>query len=150
MRPRTRPAGNLNTPMSRLDRMTSWVVLSSARPKNALQSPGAGQRGVRRPAGTGLGGSQRTGAHSLADEAAHAVGESLAPRQAAAVGRHLGERELDLGREALSDPHAQTIAPSFTRALHVEHALRTEVLTLGVGRREVREPPRDLVIVTPA
>lgn len=32
--------------------MTSWVVLSSASPKNAFQSPAASQRGERRPDGT--------------------------------------------------------------------------------------------------
>src|SRR5260370_24417930 len=97
-----------------------------------------------------LGGSQRTGSHRLAHEAAHAVRQGLAPGQAAAAGRRLIETELDLGREALSDPHAQSVAPPLTRALRVEHAFRAEILPLGVGRREVLEPPRDLVIVTPA
>src|SRR5262245_18419106 len=35
--------------MSRLDRMTSWVRLSRARPKKAFQSPAAYQRGTRPP-----------------------------------------------------------------------------------------------------
>src|SRR6266498_2326771 len=41
---RTSSEGNSNTPMSRLDRMTSWVRLSRARPKKAFQSPGAYHR----------------------------------------------------------------------------------------------------------
>src|SRR5439155_555061 len=41
IRPRTRSAGNLKTPIRRLERMTSCVTLSRARPRNPLRSPDA-------------------------------------------------------------------------------------------------------------
>src|SRR6266511_4760835 len=108
--------------------------MRSSRPERA--SAGSGARVAP------LGGSQRTGSHSLADEAAHALGESVAPGHGAAVGRHVGESELDLGGKALSNPDAQAVAQPFTEVPRVEHALRAEILPLGVGRREVLEPPR--------
>src|SRR6185369_5950539 len=44
MRWSTRSAGNLNTPIRSDDRMTSWVMLSRARPRNPFRSPARIQR----------------------------------------------------------------------------------------------------------
>src|SRR5206468_3579256 len=116
--------------------------MRSSRPGRAS----AGSRARTAP----LGGSQRTLARGFTGESAHAVGEGLTPGHGPAAGRHLVERKLDLGGEVLSDPHAQAVALALAGALRVEGALRAEILPLGVGGREVFEPPRDLVIVTAA
>src|SRR5438552_13419909 len=152
MRPSTRSGGNLKAPMSRLERMTRRVVLSSARTKNAFQSPGATQRGPRRATLT-LGGSsltRRPGGHGVANEPAHPLGEGLAPGQAAATLSHFRVGQLDLGREPIADPDAKPIGLALALALTTEQHFRMQVLALGVGLREVPEPARHLIVVTAA
>src|SRR5882672_12118446 len=151
MRRRTRSGGNLKTPMRRLPRMTSWVVLSRASPKNALTSPGATQRGPRRATVT-LGGSSlaRRRRHGVANEPADPLGEGLAPGEAAAAISHFRVGELDLGREPLADPDAQPIGLALARALTIEQHFRMKVLALGMGLREVPDPARHLIVVTAA
>src|SRR5437660_8548186 len=152
MRPSTRSGGNLKAPMSRLERMTRRVVLSSARTKNAFQSPGATQRGPRRATLTLSGSSltRRPGGHGVANEPAHPLGEGLAPGQAAATLSHFRVGELDLGREPIADPDAKPIGLALARAHTIEQHFRMQVLALGVGLREIPEPARHLIVVTAA
>src|SRR5262249_32368080 len=149
MRWRTRSGGNLKTPMRRLERMTSCVVLSRASPKNALTSPGASQRGPRRPAVT-LGGSLPACRRQVANEPSDAVGEGLTPGQAAAPVPHVRVCQVELRGGPLADPDAQPIGRALARAFAIEQHGRVEVLPLGVCFGEVPEPAPHVVVVTPA
>src|SRR5688500_4514111 len=103
--------------MRRLDRMTSWVRLSRARPKNAFQSPGAYRRirSSRRPTrlispnSDPAGGASQAGVArgrsrgatlltlrgaELARQLAHPAGEPIAPRQVPAMRRDIRDVEL--------------------------------------------------------
>ena len=153
MRPRTRSAGNLKTPMRRPERMTSWVRLSRASPKNAFQSPGASQRGSRRPGHPSGWSRQRTlRGLDLPDEPAHAVGQLLAPGEAApmpaagsvkgsSISRRPPLRRASRARRS-SCPRA---VPSVSRTPSARGSSR-----LACELTKFFEPSRHFVVVTPA
>src|SRR4029453_12563522 len=105
MRPRTRSAGNLKTPIKSDERMTSCVTLSRARPRNPLRSPARIQRGkrgrpdVRDP-------SRRD---QLAGEALDALREGRAPLEAAPVVGDVRELEFDQRTELAAEPEARGV-----------------------------------------
>src|SRR5215470_9427035 len=105
MRWSTRSGGNLKTPISNDERMTSWVTLSSARPRNPLRSPARIQRGkLRCP---DVGGALGRG-DQLAGERLGPLPERRTPREAPSIVGDVAVLELE--RRAEVSPEAQTRA----------------------------------------
>src|SRR2546422_11185084 len=103
MRWSTRSAGNLKTPISSEERMTSGGTLSRARPRKPFRSPARIQRGwvLARP---GVG-HPLVGDH-LAGQPLYALGQACAPGETTAVVGDFTEIELDGRADALSEPQS--------------------------------------------
>src|SRR5262249_54408214 len=116
----------------------------SSRPARASEAA-AGRAPPLGGSGQGAGRGQ-----DLTHEAACAVGKALAPREAAAMARHVRERELELRLELLADSNPHAVATALACPSRVERALGAEVFTLGMRGHEVVEPSSDFVVVTAA
>src|SRR3989441_1106866 len=146
IRPSTRSAGNLKTPIRRLERMTSWVTLSRARPRNPLRSPEAIQA-WRRSARSAVGGPLGAlGAPQDPRELPRPVGERRAPREAPAVVRHLAVVELHQGAHLVSEPEPRAVGLPRAGVARLELDLHAGIDALGVRGEKIPEPARDLVV----
>src|SRR5438552_632022 len=146
IRPSTRSAGNLKTPIRRLERMTSWVTLSRARPRNPLRSPEAIQA-WRRSARSAVGGPLGAlGAPQDPRELPRPVGERRAPREAPAVVRHLAVVELHQGAHLVSEPEPCAVGLPRAGVARLELDLHAGIDALGVRGEKIPEPARDLVV----
>src|SRR5688572_11622507 len=144
MSPSTRSAGKPKAPMRSDERMTSWVTLSSARPRKPLTSPGAAQRsGNLLAAGDAAGGGAGEELPRLTPDAQREVGT---PRQLAPTGGDLPVVELHHRARLLGETQARGVGHALLRRLVVEYGLDARMLALGVGVEEHLEPPRDLVV----
>src|SRR2546427_182572 len=146
IRPSTRSAGNLKTPIRRLERMTSWVTLSRASPRNPLRSPEAIQA-WRRSARSAVGGPLGAlGAPQDPRELPRPVGERRAPREAPAVVRHLAVVELHQGAHLVSGPEPRAVGLPRAGVARLELDLHAGIDALGVRGEKIPEPARDLVV----
>ena len=133
--------------------MTSWVRLSSARPKNAFQSPrrrpapsGARRSPIRRSWLVGGRAARRIRRASVRTRAASASHQASWP----VARRHVGVRRSRsppgprAATQPLGEAQPHAVALALTRARRVDESLDAEVLPLGVRRHEVPEPPARL------
>src|SRR5436190_11714281 len=145
IRPSTRSAGNLKTPIRRLDRMTSCVTLSRARPRNPLRSPDAIH--PRRPsARSAVGRPLRV--EQGTRELPHPGSERRAPREAPAVVRDLAVVQLDHVAHRGPEPEPRAVGFALSRVTRLELDLDAWIDVLRVRAEEIPEPARDLVIAT--
>src|SRR2546425_1588549 len=143
IRPSTRSAGNLKTPIRRLERMTSCVTLSRARPRNPLRSPGLLQprRGSAR---SGVGRPLR--AEPAACQLPRPLGARRAPREVRAVVCDLAVVELHDGAHAPAEPEPRAIGLPLPLIACLELHLEPRINALRVRGEEVPEPAFDLVV----
>src|SRR5437667_115465 len=143
IRPSTRSAGNLKTPIRRLERMTSCVMLSRARPRNPLRSPGLLQprRGSAR---------SRVGRPLRAEpgvrEPLRPLGERRAPREAPAAVRDLAVVEPHDRAHQPPEPEPRAIGLPLPLVARLELHLEPRIDTLRVRGEEIPEPAPDLVV----
>src|SRR5438094_548895 len=131
------------TPIRRLERMTSCVMLSRARPRNPLRSPGLLQprRGSAR---------SRVGrplrAEPGAREPLRPLGERRAPREAPAAVRDLAVVELHDRAHQPPEPEPRAIGLPLPLVARLELHLEPRIDTLRVRGEEIPEPAPDLVV----
>src|SRR5438445_3254964 len=145
MRWSTRSAGNPKAPTRRLERMTSWVTLSRARPRNPLRSPAPTQRGARLAA-AGVGG-EPWREQMRTRERPRALRQRAAPGEIAAPVGHLAERELHRRRRPFPEGQGRSVRRALALTLGVEGDLDARVFALGVRGEKVPQPPRHLVVI---
>src|SRR5439155_1130044 len=136
IRPRTRSAGNLKTPIRRLERMTSCVTLSRARPRNPLRSPDAIH--PRRPsARSAVGRPLRV--EQGTRELPHPGSERRAPREAPAVVRDLAVVQLDHVAHRGPEPEPRAVGFALARVTRLELDLDAWIDVLRVRAEEIPE-----------
>ena len=123
--------------------MTSWVTLSSARPRNPLRSPALIQAGVALPR-PDVGGPSIPG--ELARQALRPVGERGAPGEAPAVVADLAKAALDRRAHAAAEDEPRALRRPLALSPGLQHHFDARADALGVRGEEVPEPPLDLVI----
>src|SRR6266545_1022500 len=130
--------------MSRLERMTRLVVLSSTRPRKPLTSPAASQRGEDVLTSAGVAGA--LGAQEAARQRARAGGERRAPEQRATMVGNVLEVELQRLAHAITEAQPGPVRACPERVVLVEDDLDAGMLTLGVRGEEHPQPSSDLVV----
>jgi hypothetical protein len=120
--------------------MTSWVMLSRARPRNPFRSPARIQR---EELGCPDVGDAPSGGDELAGERLDPLRQGRAPGEASTIVGGVAELELERRPEVTEEAQSRAVRLSFTLVPGVQDDLEARIDALGVRGQEIPKPASD-------